>query len=117
MSFRDLRRAEEALFGGPTYTMYARKGPPGGVDRPKDIAQAFLNGDTEKVEAYVSAHQSRVQRAREQLVTPKIGRPRLIDWDEVLGLYGQGFTPSDIARTIGFTVSAVWKIIERSRAT
>lgn len=102
MTFRDIRQAEEALFGGPTYSMSVRVMPPGGEDKLDDMAQAWIEGRHEEVLAYVRAREAAIRARPAEVRKPK-PQKRTVDRVKLLELHQAGVPTSEIARQCGCT--------------
>jgi hypothetical protein len=106
MTFRTIREAEEALFGGPTYTMTSRLLPPSGEDRLDDMAQAWIEGRVDEVMNYVAQHYENV-RARAIPVKIPAGRPRRGDRQRALELRTLGVPVDEVAKMLHMSVEWV----------
>lgn len=86
----------------------------GGADRPKDMAQAWLEGDLLRYEALLVEHKR--QRPGYTPPTPKMpasvrGRPRAIDWAQVSALRSQGLSMGAIAKELGCGKTQVFRCL------
>lgn len=84
-----------------------------GEDRPKDMAQAWLDGDLMKYEKLLAEHIRRAPRFVSKPVPqarPR-GRPRRIDRERVKELHNQGLSMAAIAEVIGCGKTQVFRCL------
>lgn len=103
MTYSTVYETELAMFGERTWSMTARSSP-GGEDRIDDLAQAWIDGDHERVRAAVASHEAEV-RARPVLQQCKLGRRPHIDYKRVRELRAQGWLLRDIADFVKCSVT------------
>jgi len=108
MSYRDLADAAGALYGSTLYGMHTTGSSElGPVWEPDDLAQAWINGDHDRVNRAVEAHNAEI-RAR---VVPVIVKSRVSKKARILELRRRGCTRREIAAEVKTTSLYVVRVV------